>query len=163
MDGLWVSELFQDLHLLFAELEPHVDHLSLLGIEEGYAEVKCLVIKLGGALGKDSTVGIEAAELDVGELLVPDALDPGGLEEIKPRYPVVLGNVDHVVLEEDVLLEVESGRSRLLADSASPPALRNLPDMLDIALPAPSLVLVELVGLQKDSVTQPTNMLFGGA
>ena len=93
-------------------------------------------------MGKESTVVIEAAELDVGELLLPDALDPGGLEEIEPRYPVVLGNVDHVVL-----LEVESGRSRLLADSASPPTLRNLPDMLDITLLTQSLGLVKLVFL----------------
>ena len=143
MDGLWVCELLQDLHLLLAEREPHADHLRLLDVEEGDAKVECLVIKLGGALGKYSTVGIEAAKLDVVELLIPDAVKPGGLQEIKPRFPVVLGNVNHVVLEKDVLLEVEPGFSRLLADSASPTALRDLSDMLDITLTAPSHMLAE--------------------
>ena len=41
-------------------------------------------------MGEDPAVGVEAAELDVGELLLPDAVVPCELEEIEPRFSVVL-------------------------------------------------------------------------
>ena len=65
-----------------------------------------MVIKLGGALGEDSTVGIEAAELDIGELLLSDSVKPSEVQEIMPRSLVVFFHLLLTVLEEDVLLEV---------------------------------------------------------
>ena len=64
---------------------------------------------------------------------------------------------------EDVLFELEPGRSSLLTDSTSPAALRSLLDMLCIPLAAPSLMLVELVKLVERESADPTNVLFGGA
>ena len=74
-------------------------------------------------MGEYPAVGVEAAKLDVGELLLPDAIVPCELEEIEPRFPVVLRNRNVIMEVEDVLLEVEPGRSSLLADSASPATL----------------------------------------
>jgi len=39
LDGLWVGELLQDLHLALAELEPHADHLCILDVEKRDTEV----------------------------------------------------------------------------------------------------------------------------
>ena len=41
-------------------------------------------------MGEDPAVGVKAAELDVGELLLPDAVVPCELEKIEPRFSVVL-------------------------------------------------------------------------
>jgi len=57
-------------------------------------------------LGEDSTVGIEAAELDIGELLLSDSVKPSEVQEIMPRSLVVFFHLLLSVLEEDVLLEV---------------------------------------------------------
>ena len=53
-----------------------------------------------------STVGIEAAELDVVELLLPDAVEPGEIQEIMPGSLVEFLHLLLSVLVEDVLLEV---------------------------------------------------------
>ena len=65
-----------------------------------------MVIKLGGALSEVSTVGIEAAELDVVELLLPDAVEPDEIQEIMPGSLVEFLHLLLSVLVEDVLLEV---------------------------------------------------------
>ena len=57
-------------------------------------------------MGEVSTVGIEAAELDVGELLLPDAVEPGEIQEIMPGSLVEFLHLLLSVLVEDVLLEV---------------------------------------------------------
>ena len=86
---------------------------------------------------------IKAAQLDVVELLLPNAVVPSQLQQVQPRSLVESLDFLVAVVEEDVLLEVEPGVSDLLADAAAPAVLLHNLQLLCSFLPAPFLMLSE--------------------